>query len=139
MCVCVCVCVYVYVCVSVFGDEPEDTEEGASISGGHRVRSTAVDAYTYMYIYIYIYIYTSLRHCSQCIETGGREREEWEGRGGVNAAHARQSRPDFGLGFKAKVLKTFQVVPVSRRQLAVQIKATGQDDLLALYRSEAAG
>ena len=26
--------------------------------------------------------------------------------------HRRQSRPDFALGFKAKVLKTFRVVPI---------------------------
>jgi len=28
-------------------------------------------------------------------------------------AHIRQSRPDCGLGFHVKVLKTFQAVPVS--------------------------
>ena len=28
-------------------------------------------------------------------------------------AHVRQSRPDSGLGFQAKVLKTFQSVPCS--------------------------
>ena len=28
-------------------------------------------------------------------------------------AHIRQSRPDYGLGFQVKVLRTFQVVPFS--------------------------
>ena len=28
----------------------------------------------------------------------------------ANMAHARQSRPDFGLGFQVNVLKTFEVV-----------------------------
>jgi len=28
-------------------------------------------------------------------------------------AHVRQSRPDYGLGFQVRVLKTFQAVPLS--------------------------
>jgi len=31
----------------------------------------------------------------------------------ANMARKRQSRPDFGLGFQVKVLKTFEVVPSS--------------------------
>ena len=31
----------------------------------------------------------------------------------ANVAHLRQSRPDYGLGFQVKFLKTFQVVPFS--------------------------
>jgi len=30
-----------------------------------------------------------------------------------NTAHIRQSRPDYGLGFQVKFLKTFQVFPSS--------------------------
>ena len=40
----------------------------------------------YIYIYIYIYIFSRCR---------------------ANVAHIRQSRPDSGTGFKAKMLKTF--------------------------------
>jgi len=29
----------------------------------------------------------------------------------ANMAHARQSRPDYGLGFQVKVFQTFQVDP----------------------------
>ena len=32
---------------------------------------------------------------------------------GVDMAHTRLSRPDSGLGFQVKVLKTFQMVPSS--------------------------
>ena len=37
----------------------------------------------------------------------------WIWDSGQNMAHPRQSRPDSGLGFQIKVLKTFKVVPYS--------------------------
>ena len=37
----------------------------------------------------------------------------FEGRCHVKMAHVRQSRPDFGLGFRVKILQTFRAVPSS--------------------------
>ena len=41
-----------------------------------------------------------------------KERER-AGRCRENVAHITRTRPDYGLGFQAKVLKTFQVFPSS--------------------------
>ena len=47
------------------------------------------------------------------LPAGARRRRP--GRCRANMAHIRQSRPDSGRGFQVEVLKTYQVVPSSRR------------------------
>ena len=44
----------------------------------------------------------------------------------ANTAHIRQSRPDFGLGFQVKVVKTFEVVPSWQVPARVRIGAGGR-------------
>ena len=40
-------------------------------------------------------------------------------------AHVRQSRPDSGLGLKAKVLKSFQVVPLRNQDSGFRVQHQG--------------
>jgi len=49
-------------------------------------------------------------------------------------AHIRQSRPDSGLGFQVKVLKTFQVVPSSLESgvITLALKVLQSEHLLLL-------
>ena len=53
-------------------------------------------------------------HLGARAATGGREAPSHRPTAFLNMAHARKSRPDSGLVFKAKVLKTSHVVPISR-------------------------
>ena len=118
MCICVCIYIYIYTYLYI---------------------SLSLSLYIYIYIYIciymykHIYIYTHTQDVEVVGLGGGGE-----GRGRScgwtrtwpclrhspptppsrvpnhsNVAHVRQSRSDFGLGFRAKVLKPFQVVPSS--------------------------
>jgi len=49
-------------------------------------------------------------------------------------AHARQSRPDYGLGLQVQVMKPFQVVPFSRGggEFGLRVYVSG-------YREEGVG
>ena len=69
--------------------------------------------YTYTYIYIYKYIYVHM-YTYGCTVGLPRTNPHRPRPNRANMAHIGQSRPDSGLGFQVKALRTFGGVPSSR-------------------------
>ena len=78
--------------------------------------------YIFIYIYVYIYIWTCLSDVELVDAVGHVVSLPRAGSRLVvhiaNMAHIRQSRPDSGLAFEVKALKTFAVFPCSTGELA---------------------